>query len=92
MEDIRNICSYRDCFEIFIKLVSLLEKSPESPREIREKDTLEEFLSYDQNNKFCQLGEVREAIDEFKIVKKFGKFDYIDKILIDNESSSNRKN
>lgn len=80
MEDIRD--SYRDCFERFIKLVSPLEKSPKNPREIREKDTLEEFLSYDLNNKFCHLSEVREAIYEFKIVKKFGKFDYIDKIVL----------
>ena len=81
MEDIRDICNYQDSFERFIKLVPLLENSLENPRGIREKDTREDFLRYDLNNEFCHLGEVREAIDEFKVVKKFGKCDYIDKII-----------
>lgn len=59
----------------------LLEKSLENPRRIREKDTLEVFLHYDLTNEFCHLGEVRDAIDEFKVVKSFGKYDYIDKII-----------
>ena len=81
MEDIRDICNYQDSFERFIKLVPLLENSLENPRGIREKDTREDFLRYDLNNEFCHLGEVREAIDKFKVVKKFGKCDYIDKII-----------
>lgn len=59
----------------------LLEKSLENPRRIREKDTLEDFLHYDLTNEFWHLGEVRDAIDEFKVAKNFGKYDYIDKII-----------
>ena len=59
----------------------LLEKNLKNPRRIREKGTLEDFLHYDLTNEFCHLGEVRDAIDEFKVVKKFGKYDYIDKII-----------
>lgn len=81
MEDIRHICSYQDCFERFIKLIPLLEKNFENPREIKEKDPLTDFLRFDLNNEFGHLGEVREAADEFKVVKMFGKCDYMDKII-----------
>ena len=44
------------------------------------KDSLlEEFLRYDLTDEFCHLGEIRDTIDEFKAMRKFGKCDYIDK-------------
>ena len=38
-------------------------------------------MFYDLNDAYSHLGEVKEAIDELKVILKIGKFDYIDKIL-----------
>ena len=35
----------------------------------------------DLDDVFCHLGELKEAIDEVKVVKKFGKSSNIDKII-----------
>ena len=42
---------------------------------------LEEFLYYYLNGEFPHYGEIRDAIDELKVVKKNGKWDYIDEII-----------
>ena len=38
-------------------------------------------MRYDLNDVYSHLGEIKEAIDEVKAVKRFGKFAYIDKII-----------
>lgn len=62
-------------------LLPILEKTLENPKWIREKEKIEDFLRYDLDDEYCHLGEVKEAIDEVKIVKNFGKCSYIDKII-----------
>ena len=46
-----------------------------------ENTLLGEFFHYDLDNEFCYLGEIKDAIDEFKVVRKFSKCHYIDKII-----------
>lgn len=50
-------------------LLPILEKTLENPKWIREKEKIEDFLRYDLDDEYCHLGEVKEAIDEVKIVK-----------------------
>ena len=38
-------------------------------------------MHYDHNDVHSHIGEIKEAIDEVKVVKRFGKFAYIDKII-----------
>lgn len=61
-------------------MVILLEKHLHNPR-MGENTLLGEFFHHDLDNEFCYLGEIRDAIDEFKVVRKLGKCDYIDKII-----------
>ena len=41
----------------------------------------QEFFHYDLDDKFSHFGKLRDAIDEFKVERKFGKCNYIDKII-----------
>ena len=43
MEDIRDICWYRECFDRFMELVLLLEKVLENPRGIMKKTAFRKF-------------------------------------------------
>ena len=79
--EIKSICNYRDRFEKFIELITIVEDAIENPHWIREKEKLEDFVQHGPNYAYCHLREVKEAIDEVKIVKKFGKFSYVDKII-----------
>ena len=40
MENITDICSYRECFEKLIELIPILENALENPHWIREKEKL----------------------------------------------------
>ena len=80
MEDISDISDYHEKFKIFIKIVMLLGKKLDNYR-MEEKHLLQEFFHYDLDDKFSHFGKLRDAIDEFKVVRKFGKCNYIDKII-----------
>ena len=80
MKDISDISDYHEKFKIFIKIVMLLGKKFGNYR-MEEKHLLEEFFHYDLDDKFSHFGKLRDAIDEFKVVRKFGKCNYIDKII-----------
>lgn len=69
---------------VFFKTVILLERYFKKLTTLKNNDeqkTLKEFFSYDLNNEFEDIGNVRNTIDDFKLVKSFGKYDYIDKII-----------
>ena len=69
---------------VFFKTVILLERYFKKLTTLTNNDeqkTLKEFFSYDLNNEFEDIGNVRNTIDDFKLVKSFGKDDYIDKII-----------
>ena len=38
---------------------------------MRESPLLEEFLHYDLDAEFSHYGEIRDAIDEFKVIRKW---------------------
>ena len=80
MENISHIADYHREFGRFVKIVMLLKKHLDNPR-AGEDSLLEEFFQYDLNDEFRHLGEIRDAIDKFKVVRKFGKCDYIDKTI-----------
>ena len=79
MENLKYICNYNACFEKFIELIPKVEDAIENPQWIREKDKFEDFMRYDLNDVYSHLSEMKEAIDELKIVKKIDKFAYIGK-------------
>ena len=79
--DIKNICNYYSRFKKFIEFIPIVEDALENPHWIRKKKKLEDFMCYDLNDVYSHLGEIKEAIDEVKVVKRFGKFAYIDKII-----------
>ena len=79
IDNISDIIDYYEQFGSFIKNFEL-EKRFGSPR-MGESPLLEEFLHYDLDDKFSHYGQVRDAIDELKVVKKYGKKDYLDKII-----------
>ena len=79
MENLKNICNYNACFEKFIELIPKVEDAIENPQWIREKEKFEDFMRYDLNDVYSHLSEMKEAIDELKIVKKIDKFAYIGK-------------
>ena len=60
---------YSEQFGHFIKNVIQLEKSLCNPR-MGQSTILEEFLYYYLNGEFPHYGEIRDAIDELKVVKK----------------------
>ena len=80
MENISNIEDFHKVFGRFVKIVMLLEKYLYKPR-VGKDSLLEEFFRYDLTDEFCHLGEIRNTIDEFKAMRKFGKCDYIDKTI-----------
>ena len=80
MDNISNISNYYEQFGHFIKNVIQLEKSLCNPR-MGQSTILEEFLYYYLNGEFPHYGEIRDAIDELNVVKKNGKWDYIDEII-----------
>ena len=79
MENLKYICNYNACFEKFIELIPKVEDAIENPQWIREKEKFEDFMRYDLNDVYSHLSEMKEAIDELKIVKKIDKFAYIGK-------------
>ena len=81
MDNISDTSNYYEQFGRFIKVVIQLEKRICNPS-IGESPILEEFLHYDLNSEFSHYGKIRDAIDDFKVVKKYGKWDYIDKIIV----------
>ena len=80
IENLENIEYYSGCFEKFIELIPIVEGATGIPHRIKEKEKLENFMRDDLNDVFSHLGELKEAIDEVKVVKKFDKSPYIDKI------------
>ena len=80
MDNISDISDYYEQFGDFIKILIQLEKRLCNSR-IGESPILEGFLYYDLNGEFSHYWEIRDAIDEFKVVKKYGKSEYIDKII-----------
>ena len=45
-----------------------------------DQQILKEFFTFDLDNE-GDICELRDSIDNFKIIKKFGKYDYLDKII-----------
>ena len=80
MDNISDILDYEEQVGCFIKIVIQLQKRLCNPR-TRENPVLEEFLHFDLNGECSHCGEIRDAIDEFKVVSKYGKWDYIDEII-----------
>ena len=84
MENLSTLQNYYEKFGCFLKTVILLERyfnKLMNLTTIDDQGILKEFFSYDLNDQFEDTGEVCDAIDDFKVVKKFGKYDYIDKII-----------
>ena len=81
MENLKTNCNYRECFEKFIELIPIIENVLKNPQWIREKEKIENSLRFDLNDVYSHLGEVKEAIDDVKVLKKIGKCNYIDKII-----------
>ena len=79
MKNLKDIESYSGYFEKFIKLIPIVKGAFENLHRIKEK--LENLMRDDFNGVFCHLGELKEATDEGKVVKKFGKSSYFGKII-----------
>ena len=81
MEKIKDICNYYYEFEKFIELVPVVEQALECPQWIKGKEKLEKFMHYDLDDVYTNVGELKEAIHEIEVQKKFRKYEYIDKII-----------
>ena len=80
MDNTSDISDYYEQFGDFIKILIQLEKRLCNSR-MGKSPILEGFLYYNLNGEFFHYWEIRDAIDEFKVVKKYGKSEYIDKII-----------
>ena len=58
-----------------------MKSTLENPQWLKEKEKIENSLRFDLNDVYSHLGEVKQAIDDVKVFKKFGKCNYIDKII-----------
>ena len=58
-----------------------MKSTLENPQWLKEKEKIENSLRFDLNDVYSHLGEVKEAIDDVKVLKKFDKCNYIDKII-----------
>ena len=65
----KYICSYLECFELFIELNSIIENAIENSQWMTKKK-IEDFMRYDLNDVNSHLGEVKEAIDDVNVFKK----------------------
>ena len=84
MENLSTLRNYYEKFGCFLKTVILLERYFNKLTTLTNSDDqqiLKEFFSCDLNDEFEDIDEVRDAIDDFKVVKNFGKYEYIDKII-----------
>lgn len=68
-ENIKDICSYLECFELFIELISIIENAIENSQWMTKKK-IEDFMRYDLNDVNSHLGEVKQAIDDVNVFKK----------------------
>lgn len=76
MDNISDISDYYEQFGDFIKILIQLEKRLCNSR-MGKSPILEGFLYYDLNGEFSHYWEIRDATDEFKVVKRYGKSEYI---------------
>lgn len=65
----KYICSYLECFELFIELNSIIENAIENSQWMTKKK-IEDFMRYDLNDVNSHLGEVKQAIDDVNVFKK----------------------
>lgn len=69
MKNMKYICSYLECFELFIELNSIIENAIENSQWMTKKK-IEDFMRYDLNDVNSHLGEVKQAIDDVNVFKK----------------------
>ena len=84
MENLSTLESYCKKFNRFLGTIILLKKYFNRLTTLNNDDDqqiLKEFFTLGLNDEFEDICELRDSIDDFNVIKKFGKYDYIDEII-----------